>query len=138
VKVVLDTNVFVSGVFFNGPPFEILKAWRDGKIQLELSLEILDEYRRVGEILAKDHPSIDLRPILDYVIERAEVVSSPGLLEPVCSDPDDDKFLACALASGSNLVVSGDRHLLKVSGYRNVEIIRPREFLDLYLQGKTS
>lgn len=138
MKVVLDTNVFVSGVFFNGPPFEILQAWRDEKIQLELSLEILDEYRQVGEILAKEHPAIDLRPILEYVIERAEIVSSPRLPEPVCSDPDDDKFLACALASGSNLLVSGDRHLLKVSGYRNVEIIRPREFLDLYLQGKTS
>jgi putative PIN family toxin of toxin-antitoxin system len=136
MKVVLDTNVFVSGVFFNGPPFEILKAWRAGKIQLELSLEILDEYRQVGEILAKDHPLIDLRPILDYVIERAEVVSSPRLPERVCSDPDDDKFLACALASGSNFVISGDRHLLKVSGYRNVEIIKPREFLDLYLQEK--
>ena len=138
MKVVLDTNVFVSGVFFNGPPFEILKAWRDGNIQLELSLEILDEYRQVGEILAKNQPLIDLRPILDYVIERAEVVSSPRLPERVCSDPDDDKFLACALASGSNLVVSGDRHLLKVSGYRNVEIFKPREFLDLYLQGKIS
>jgi putative PIN family toxin of toxin-antitoxin system len=69
VKVVLDTNVFVSGVFFNGPPFEILQAWRDGKIQLELSFEILEEYRQVGEILAKDHPAIDIQPIFNYVIE---------------------------------------------------------------------
>ena len=50
MKVVLDTNVFVSGVFFNGPPYEILKAWQDGKIQLELSLEILD-----AESFAWDH-----------------------------------------------------------------------------------
>jgi putative PIN family toxin of toxin-antitoxin system len=45
VKVVLDTNVFVSGVFFKGPPHWILLAWRDGKLQLVISPEILDEYR---------------------------------------------------------------------------------------------
>jgi putative PIN family toxin of toxin-antitoxin system len=66
VKVVLDTNVFVSGVFFSGPPFQILQAWRDEKIQLAISPEILDEYRRVGETLAEEHPSIDLGPMLEY------------------------------------------------------------------------
>jgi putative PIN family toxin of toxin-antitoxin system len=44
MKVVLDTNVFISGIFFSGPPYQILKAWRDGKIQLVLSESILEEY----------------------------------------------------------------------------------------------
>jgi putative PIN family toxin of toxin-antitoxin system len=130
VKVVLDTNVFVSGVFFSGPPFKILQNWRDGKIQLVISSEILDEYRRVGEILVEEHPAIDLEPMLEYVIHKAVVFSAPPLPERVCDDPDDDKFLACALASGSNLVVSGDKHLLKVSGYQNIEVLKPRDFLD--------
>lgn len=133
MKVVLDTNVFVSGVFFSGPPFQILQAWRDGKIQLVISLEILDEYRRVGEILVEEHPAIDLEPMLEYVIHKAVAFSAPPLPERVCDDPDDDKFLACALASGSNLVVSGDRHLLKVSGYQNIEVLKPRDFLDKHL-----
>jgi hypothetical protein len=64
VKVVLDTNVFVSGVFFSGPPFQILQAWKNGKIQLVVSPEISDEYRHVGEILAGKHPAIDLEPML--------------------------------------------------------------------------
>lgn len=132
MKVVLDTNVFVSGVFFSGPPFHILQAWTDGKIKLIISPEILDEYRRVGEILAEKHPAIDLEPMLEYVIHNATVFSVPSLLERVCDDPDDDKFLACALASRSNLVVSGDRHLLKVSGYQNIEVLKPRDFLDKY------
>jgi uncharacterized protein len=133
VKVVLDTNVFVSGVFFSGPPFQILQAWRDGKIQLVISPEILDEYRRVGEILAEEHPAIDLEPMLEYVIHNAVVFSAPPLPKGVCDDPDDDKFFACALASGSNLVVSGDRHLLRVSGYQNIEVLKPRDFLDKHL-----
>jgi putative PIN family toxin of toxin-antitoxin system len=130
VKVVVDTNVFVSGVFFSGPPYEILQAWRNGKIQLVVSPEILDEYRRVGDILAEDHPAVDLEPVLAYVIQNALVVSAPSLQERVCVDPDDDKFLACALASGSNMIISGDKHLLKVSGYQSIEILKPRDFLD--------
>ena len=133
MKVVLDTNVFISGVFFSGPPFQILQAWRNGKIQLVISLEILDEYRRVGEILAGEHPAISLEPVLEYVIQNAIVFSVPPLSERVCDDPDDDKFLACALASGSNLVISGDKHLLKVSGYQNIKVLKPRDFLDNHL-----
>ena len=111
-----------------------MKAWRDEKIQLAVSPEILEEYRRVGKILAGEHPAIDLDPMLEYVIQNAGLYSAPPLLERVCDDPDEDKFLACALASGSALVVSGDRHLLKVSGYQNIEVLRPRDFLEKYLQ----
>jgi len=60
VRVVLDTNVFVSGVFFFGPPFRILQAWRDGLLQRVVSPEILDEYQRVGEDLARQFPAINM------------------------------------------------------------------------------
>ena len=113
----MDTNVFVSGVFFSGPPYQILKAWQSGEFELVVSQEILDEYRRVGEILADERPNIDLNPILTFVLEHAKVYKPAKLREPVCEDPDDDKFFACALASGSQVIISGDRHLLKVSGY---------------------
>lgn len=53
MRIVLDTNVFVSGVFFSGPPCDILNAWRSGKVRLVLSAEILEEYRRTGEELAR-------------------------------------------------------------------------------------
>lgn len=133
LKVVLDTNVFVSGVFFSGPPYQILQAWQSGEFELVVSQEILDEYRRVGEILAGERPAIDLDPILNFVIERAKVYESVKLKEPVCEDPDDDKFIACALASGSRVIISGDRHLLKVSGYEGIEVLKPRNFVDRYL-----
>ena len=65
MRVILDTNVFVSGVFFSGPPYQILTAWRDGKIQLVVSPEILEEYQRVGEILSEQFSEVDLSPIID-------------------------------------------------------------------------
>ena len=135
MKVILDTNVFVSGVFFSGPPYRILAAWQAGTIQLIVSPEILDEYRRVGEVLAEDHPSINLSPMLNFVIQNAEIVSAAPLPEAVCKDPDDDKFLACALACEGDVIVSGDKHLLSVSGYRGIEVIKPRDFVNRYLAG---
>ena len=133
LKVVMDTNVFVSGVFFSGPPYQVLNAWQSGEFELVVSQEILDEYRRVGEILAKERPKIDLNPILNFVIEHARVYKSAKLKEPICEDPDDDKFFACALAGGSKIIISGDKHLLKVSGYEGIEVLKPRDFMDRYL-----
>jgi putative PIN family toxin of toxin-antitoxin system len=133
VRVVLDTNVFVSAVFFSGPPHQILKAWRDGKIQLVVSPEILEEYQRVGEIIAKQFPKVDLSPIIDLLAVEAKLVLPPSLPEPVCADPDDDKFLASALASKTKFVITGDNHLLNVSGYRGIKIVRLRKFVDEYL-----
>lgn len=72
MKVILDTNVFVSGIFFSGPPYQILDAWRDERFRLIVSFEILEEYRRVGEILATDHPGINLSPWIELVVQKSK------------------------------------------------------------------
>jgi putative PIN family toxin of toxin-antitoxin system len=133
VRVILDTNVVISGVFFTGPPYYILKAWRDGIIHVVVSPEIIGEYQRVGSVLAKQFPGVDIDPILTLFAAEAELIVVPPLPEPVCDDPDDDKFLACALASKTKIIISGDRQLLRVSGYRGIEVVRPRAFVDEYL-----
>ena len=113
MRIVLDTNVFVSGVFFSGPPYQILRVWRHGQLHLVISKEILDEYQRVGEALAVKFPGIDLEPILELVTLKAKLCSPQRLPSPLCDDPDDDKFFACALAGKSKIIVSGDKHLQK-------------------------
>ncbi len=121
--------MFISGVFFSGPPYQILKSWRDGKVQLVISNEILAEYQRVGEILAERFSEVNLDPIIKLVAVKAELVLAPNLSNPICDDPDDDKFLACAIKSKNKLIISGDKHLLRVSGYQSIEIIRPQNLL---------
>ena len=133
MKVVIDTNVFVSGVFFKGPPYEILKAWRAGRFELVISQEIFAEYQRVGDDLLQDYPSVELQPALNFIKQNIELVNAKPFAESVCSDPDDDKFIACALAAKSKIIVSGDKHLLNVSGYQEIEVMKPREFVDKYL-----
>lgn len=133
MKAVLDTNVFVSGVLFSGPPYDILCAWRDGRLRLVTSAEILDEYRRVGERLESGYSGTAFSQLLLLLALRGEVVLAPPLAEPVCEDPTDDKFFACAIAAGCSAIVSGDKHLHRVSGYRGVRVYRPREFVERFL-----
>ncbi|MBI4523828.1 MAG: putative toxin-antitoxin system toxin component, PIN family [Deltaproteobacteria bacterium] len=133
MRIVLDTNVFVSGVFFSGPPHRILQAWRGGKVQLVVSQAVLEEYERVGRRLSHRFPRIDLDPFLKLLALHAEIVTPAPLPKQVCSDPDDDKFLSCALAGRCPVIVTGDRALLTVSGYRRLRIVKPRAFVDEYL-----
>lgn len=130
MRIVVDTNVLVSGVFFGGAPSQVLGAWRDGRVELLVSPEILDEYRRVGEELQQRFQGVSLAPFLALIALHARVVEPRPLPEGVTVDPDDDKFFACALAGDCRLIVSGDRHLLAASGYRGVRVVKPREFVD--------
>ena len=133
MKVVLDTNVFVSGIFFGGPPGTILEAWQDNRIRLAVSLDILTEYERVANELAAKYPGIDPTPFIALITLDAEFCDCSPLPEQICSDPDDDMFLACALEAKASYVVSGDKLLLKATGYRGIEVIRPRALVDRYL-----
>jgi putative PIN family toxin of toxin-antitoxin system len=133
VKVVLDTNVFVSGIFFTGPPHRILEAWGRGELQLLVSEAILDEYRRVGIELAQGFPGVDLDPILRLVTLHSTVVQGVGLPPSLVNDPSDLKFLECAASGGADCLVSGDKHLLRLREFRGVEILKPRDFLVKYL-----
>lgn len=137
MRIVLDTNGFVSAVFFGGPPGAILAAWRDGAVQLVLSAEIADEYRRVGARLSAQFPAVDLGPALHLALSRGVVVTPAPLSQAGCRDPDDDKFIACALSAQAPYLVSGDGDLLAVSRFRGVTILSPRSFVDTVLTRTT-
>lgn len=134
MKIVVHTTVFISGVFFAGAPYQILKAWGNGRIQILISKEILDEYRRAGDLLAEKFFGIELVPILQLLAINAELVQPQKLQRPVCDTPYDDKFLACALAGKSTIIISDHKHLMKVSGYKGIQVIRPPKFVAEYLK----
>ena len=133
MKVVLDTNVLISGVFFGGLPRRILEAWRDGGLEVVFSPQILAEYQRVGERLGERFEGVDLHPFLQLLGIHGRLQDAPGLEGPVTDDPDDDKFFACAYAAGVKIIVSGDDHLLRVSGWKGIEVLRPAEFCERFL-----
>lgn len=135
MRVVLDTNVLLSGIFFGGVPGQILDAYAEGRLELVLSPEILAEYRRAGTELSVRYPSRRdaLSPVLALLAMRATLVDVVPWPAPISADPEDDKFLAAALAGGAAIVISGDRHLRDVSGWRGIEVLTTRQFVDGHL-----
>ncbi len=136
MKLIIDTNVFISGIFFSGPPCVIFNAWRHGKVIIVTSPYILDEYWRVGKELASRFSGVDLEPWLQLLTVKAQVIEAAPLEENVCSDPDDDKFLACAIAGNTKTILTGYKHLLAVCGYEGIAILKPRAFVEKYLKKK--
>ncbi len=136
MKIILDTNVFISGIFFGGTPYQILDAWRNGRVDIILSEEIFAEYQRVANELSRQFKEVDISTFLDLITVNAIWVEAPKLPFNVAADPDDDKFLSCALASKTKIIVSGDKHLLAVSGYRRIEVVKPSLFIERHLKKK--
>ena len=134
MRVVLDTNVVISGIFFAGTPSRIVDAWIDDTFDLAISTEILEEYRDVAARISAKFPSVELGPVLDRIASHALLVVPEKLPEDACTDRDDIKFLECALGCRANCVVSGDRALLRAAGYGGVEVLTPRQFVVQYLR----
>lgn len=131
IKAVLDTNVLISGIFWKGAPFEILKAWQERCFRLAISLPILDEYRRVLEEMTRKRPPVVLGSILGLIELHSEMVDPVRFAKTVCSDPHDDKFLEAAVAAGADYIASGDAALLSLKNYQRIQIVRPAQFLKL-------
>jgi putative PIN family toxin of toxin-antitoxin system len=135
MRIVLDTNVLMSGIFFAGPPASILSAWAEGRLELLATVEILAEYRRVGNRLSKKYASVDIDPVLDMVVRESRILEPFAVPADACEDKDDIKFLACAISGHATCVVSGDRALLRASGHEGIEVVTPRDFLTRFLKG---
>ncbi len=132
MRIIIDTNVVISGIFFGGLPYEILRLWQKRKLKIVLTEEILKEYTRVCEELSKKLGSGNMDKILSLISLNSEAVTPAKIANQICDDPDDDKFIACALGGGVRVIVSGDSHLLRVNGIFDLEIIKPKKFLEKY------
>ncbi len=135
-KVVLDTNQIISSVIVrHGPSAKLFEAWRKHQYFLMISKEIIEEVKRVfryPRIVQKYHLSQEnIDAVLDLLEREAVVVSVPFEVNIIKADPDDNKILACAVASGADYIVSGDQHLLDLRKYQNVSIVRAKEFLEI-------
>jgi putative PIN family toxin of toxin-antitoxin system len=129
VKVVLDTNILVSGLLWRGAPYRCLLAVRAGLADLVISQPILDELRRV--LVTKfHHTAEEAEEAATFVRESATMVEIPGQLRVVRDDAEDDKFIETAQVAGANYVVSGDRHLLTLGAHAGISVIGARTFLD--------
>lgn len=134
MKVVLDTNVVISALFFGGIPKAIIHAAHAKQIELVASRQVLTEYREVAKRLADAYPSISYRRALAIIESLTTIVRPATLSGTICRDRDDDAIIACALGGKAKIICSGDDDLLTINGYHGLEILTPAKFSSTYLK----
>jgi len=132
MKAVIDTNVFVSS-FYGGNPRKIIDLWKKGDISLCLSKEILDEYIEVLQRIGlKDENEIEeLLSLFAKGVNILFTTKTPHI-RVVKDDPDDDKFIECAVALKAEVIITGDKALRAMGEYMGIKILSPQEFLKTY------
>ncbi len=128
LRVVADTNVYVSILQFGGKIGEILDLAVARTIELCISEPILEELR--GVLANKFQSSPERTEEAARTLLRFCRLVTPQQSLRVAADPDDDRILECAVGAEADVIVSGDRDLLELTTFRNVPIMSPREFLD--------
>jgi uncharacterized protein len=135
MKVVIDTNVFVSS-FFGGNPRRIIDYWFSEKLVVCVSRPILKEYFDVLGRFQFDREDLFRRLVAAFEKGPNRLfVDVPEEQNWIEDDPGDNKFIACALSLRAEYIVSGDPHLKRVRKIEGVEIVPPREMLGLIETG---
>lgn len=134
LQCVLDTNILISGILWRGVPFQLLRWAEQGRLTIYSSLDIMAEVYRVLHYQRFQRYIDKRRALPGALFEKIEslctIVHVDQSVSGVCPDADDEKFLACALAAGVNVIVSGDGHLLDIKQYQSIRILTARAFYD--------
>ena len=131
IKIVLDTNVIISGLGWEGNPRKIVNFWKTGKIILCISAKVLNEYIEVLE--RNIIPANDYKWFIRLIEEKKniEIVKPKKHFNVVKEDPDDNIFLDCGIESNVKYIITGDEHLLKLKKFDSIKIVSPVKFLKI-------
>ena len=136
LKIVLDTNVFVSALINpRGKPAQILNYVFESKVRLFTSPSIIEELERVLSYpkLVKRHglEKQELKEFVSDLLSILSLVEGKKAIELIAEDPADNNYLSCALDAKADFIVSGDIHLLNLREYEGIQIITPAQFLEM-------
>ncbi len=131
MRVVVDTNVFVSS-FFGGLPRDVIEHWKRGEITLCVSRDLIDEYTEVLNRLGLQADLI--RELLELFASGYKLVfsASTSPLQVITHDPDDNMLFECAVETGAKVIVTGDKAVREVGRYMDIDVMTPAEFLGRY------
>lgn len=134
-RVVIDSNIYISAIFWNGNPRKVIDLGRDRKIIIFTSLDIENEIAEKLKTKFKLAEEEVNQVLLDFSTFTMPVKINKQILA-VQDDPDDNKFIECALEGRADYIVSGDRHLLNLKGYEGIQILSASEFLKIFSKQK--
>lgn len=129
MRIVIDTNVLASAVFFGGKPYQLLQYIMESRVNVVASKEIVDEYEEIVLRLKQKYPAFNTKIPLQDLLARFEIIRVSSEVH-ASRDPDDDKFLSCAVDGKCLYIVSGDNDLLSIGSYEGIEILTVADFLN--------
>ena len=128
MRIVVDTNVIASAIFFGGKPKQVVDLVVGGSLDAYASNEILTEYDETVKELSMRFSCRQAELSLDIISKSMHVVE-PSTSVSVCRDPDDDMFIECAIEAECVYIVSGDKDLLSIEEYEGIQIMTVADFL---------
>ena len=125
LRIVFDSNVYISALLFKGIPGKILEMAQKDKITLVVSDEIIAETERILEDKFK-WPRHNIDKFKTRLSDISESIRPDIKIDIIKERESDNRILECAVYGDANLIVSGDKHLLKLKSYKNIPIVRPK------------
>ena len=129
IRVVLDTNIYISAFLFGGKPSEILKQIEDREITLAYSPAIRRELE--GVLAGKFRWPANMIELACAPYWNMGICVKPSFSIRACADPDDDRILECAVEAQAQLIITGDKHLLTMRNFEGIPILTADQFLRL-------
>ena len=131
MKIVIDTNVVASAIFFGGKPAELIKMVLNHTLSAVATQEILEEYQDTIDYLLKKYKGKRLNFSAVPLFSSMEIIQSESQID-VCRDPDDNKFISCAMDGKCLYIVSGDKDLLTLEQYQQIQMVTVAEFFQQF------
>lgn len=128
MKIIIDTNVIVSGIFFNGKPRDLLKECFDEKYEIVCTEEIFLEYIKTIEKLTEKYNKNIAKEMIPILLSNLTIIKNINNGK-YSRDPDDDKFINCAKSADADYVITGDNDLLVLEIVDGIRIITVSDFL---------
>ena len=132
MRIVIDTNVVASAIFFGGRPRDLIELIVSKKLDAYASTGIITEYQETTEELCNKYPEKSVTPPLTTIVSAIKIIEPTSRIA-VCRDPDDDIFINCAVDADCLYIVSGDKDLLSLGNYDKIQIVTVSEFFQRYI-----
>ena len=130
MKIVPDTNIFISSFFWGGNPRKIVERIIDGKDKLFICKEILQE---IASVMARPKFNVNdvyVARFIRSIEEIANHITLTGIVQHVCRDSKDDKILECALLANADYIITGDIDLLTLKEFQGIKIVTANEYVN--------
>ena len=134
MRIVIDTNVLASAVFFGGKPADLIRMVLARSVSAVATQEILNEYQDTIDYLLQKYGGKHLNFSAVPIFSAMEIIIPTSRIN-ICRDPDDNKFLSCAVDGCCYYIVSGDKDLLTLKEYQDVKIVTVSQFFE-FLKSK--